>query len=220
MDHRSEGELEPSDEQVLADFLAGSEAAFALLVRRYSRDLFQFVARFVRSTAAAEDVVQETFIQVHQSAEGFDAARRFRPWLFTIAANKARDHLRGRARKKEVSLAPGSSATGDDGQMTYLDMLPDASDAPSAELEADEERRIVRGIVDRMPDHLREVLELGYYQRFPYKEIADMLGIPLGTVKSRLHAAVSHFANAYRRETERREAGEREGRHNNARRSG
>ncbi len=220
MDHRPEGEREPSDEQVLADFLAGSEAAFALLVRRYSRDLFQFVARFVRNTAAAEDVVQETFVQVHQSAEGFDASRRFRPWLFTIAANKARDHLRGKARKKEVSLAPGASATGDDGQMTYLDMLPDTSQSPSASLETDEERQIVRGIVDKMPAHLREVLELGYYQRFPYKEIADILGIPLGTVKSRLHAAVSHFANAWQRETERRHEAQQRNRRSDSRKNG
>jgi RNA polymerase sigma-70 factor (ECF subfamily) len=103
--------------------------------------------------------------------------------------------------------------------MTYLDMLPDTSESPSAALETGEERQIVRGIVDKMPDHLREVLELGYYQRFPYKEIADILGIPLGTVKSRLHAAVSHFANAYQRETQRRQEAEKQNRRSDSRRN-
>ena len=67
-----------------------------------------------------------------------------------------------------------------------------------ASLELDEQRRTVRTIVDQMPPLLREVLVLAYYHRFPYKEIADILDIPVGTVKSRLHAAVGYFGRAYR----------------------
>ena len=68
------------------------------------------------------------------------------------------------------------------------------------EVEADEQREAVRKIVGTLPDHLREVLILAYFQRFPYKEMAEILEIPLGTVKSRLHAAVTKFAEAYKRE--------------------
>ncbi|MCG8407146.1 MAG: RNA polymerase sigma factor [Phycisphaerales bacterium] len=189
-----------SDEQLLGEFLAGNEASFTVLVQRYSSALFQFVARFVRNTAGAEDVVQETFVQVHQSASGFDRNRRFRPWLFTIAANKARDQLRGRVRKREVSLSVPQGASDDEESVSYLDFFSDDSNSPSDILETDEQQALVRKIVSQMPDHLREVLVLGYYQRFPYKEIAEVLSIPLGTVKSRLHAAVSHFAAAYEKE--------------------
>ena len=188
-----------SDEHLLADFLAGNDGAFTVLVERHSRDLFQFAARFVRGVAAAEDVVQETFVQVYQSAAGFDPTRRLRPWLFTIAANKARDQLRSRARKREVPLATASPSDATE-QISYLDFLADDSVAPGDPLEAEERRDVVQAIVSEMPDLLREVLVLGYYQRFPYKQIAEMLAIPLGTVKSRLHAAVSYFANEYKRE--------------------
>jgi RNA polymerase sigma-70 factor (ECF subfamily) len=186
-----------ADERLLADFLAGDEAGFSELVQRYAPQVFQFVSRFVRDPAAADDLVQETFVQVYQSAGGFDPMRRLRPWLFTIAANKARDYLRSRGRRKEISLA--SPMTGDDDSTSFLDFLGEETTSPGDAAEAAEVRREVRAIVDAMPDHLREVLLLGYYERFAYKEIAEMLDIPLGTVKSRLHAAVSHFATAYRR---------------------
>lgn len=200
VDHEQDGAGRRSDAQLLAKFLAGDDAAFGTLVHRYSRDLFQFVARFVQNAASAEDIVQETFVQVHQAAGGFDQARRFRPWLFTIAANKARDHLRSRSRRREVPLSVGPIHAPGDEEVSYLDFLWDDSSTPSEALETDELQRRVRRIVSAMPEHLREVLVLGYYQRFPYKEIAEVLGIPLGTVKSRLHAAVGHFAETYKKE--------------------
>lgn len=198
--HTGEPRPGDSDEDLLRDFLAGKAGAFEALVHRYAGELYAFVARFVSSDAAAEDVVQETFIQVHQSAGGFDRQRRFKPWLFTIAANKARDHLRGRVRKRERSMDAAGGAGQIEGQ-SLLEVLSDPGEDPGAALERDEQRELVRGIIDEMPEHLREVLLLGYYQRFPYKDIADILGVPLGTVKSRLHAAVTHFAAAYRRRT-------------------
>lgn len=192
------------DERLLRDFLAGDAQAFTALVERHSRELYVFVARFVRNQAVVDDVVQETFVQVYQSAGGFDLGRRFRPWLYTIAANKARDHLRERVRKREVPLgaAPGGDESED---VSYLDFLSDESTPPGDVLEANEQRDAVRAIVSAMPVHLREILVLGYYQRLPYKEIAEVLAIPLGTVKSRLHAAVAHFAESYKKAEAERE---------------
>ncbi len=200
--HTGDRPEDPSDEELLRDFLAGDAGAFERIVQRFATELFTFVFRFVGGAAAAEDVVQETFLQVHQSAEGFDKDRRFKPWLFTIAANKARDHLRSRARKRERSVETGRSS--EDEGPSLLEILSDPSSGPDAALEASEQREMVRQVVDGMPEHLREVLVLGYYQRFSYKDIADVLGIPLGTVKSRLHAAVGNFATAYRRRVERK----------------
>ncbi|MBN1489008.1 MAG: sigma-70 family RNA polymerase sigma factor [Phycisphaerae bacterium] len=186
----------PTDETLMAEYLAGQTDRFELLVRRHSQELFHFLARFTGSAASADDVIQETFLQVHLAANSFDRSRRFKPWLFTIAANKARDMLRGRARRPEVPLDVHVGSGDDEGQR-FVDFLADDADVPLDVLAEAERREVVQRVVDGMPDHLREVLVLGYYHRFPYKDMADVLGIPLGTVKSRLHAAVAHFARAY-----------------------
>ncbi len=187
----------PSDEQLLAEYLAGHADRFELLVRRHSRELFHFVVRFTGNAASAEDIVQEAFLQVHLAASSFDRERRFKPWLFTIAANKARDMLRGRARRPEVPLDAFVGAGSDEEGRRFLDFLADPANAPVGTMEDDERRDTVRRVIEQMPVHLREVLVLAYYHRFPYKDMAEILGIPLGTVKSRLHAAVAHFARAY-----------------------
>ncbi len=190
----------PTDEELLADYLAGQADGFELLVRRHSQELFRFLVRFTGSSATAEDVVQEAFLQVHLSASSFDRSRRFKPWLFTIAANKARDLLRSRSRRPEVPLDAHIGVAEEEGQR-FLDFLADSDNPPSGALEQEEERAFVRGVLGRMPERLREVLVLSYYHRFPYKEIAEILKVPLGTVKSRLHAAVGHFGQAYRAAT-------------------
>ncbi len=187
----------PTDEDLLQAYLAGDAAAFELLVRRHTRELYQLAVRFTGNSAAAEDVVQETFLQLHASAGRFDPARRFKPWLFTIAANKARDHLRRRDRKREVPLDAPLNAGEESGQR-YIDLFSGSEAQPMEEMALEEKRRLVRGVVEQMPDRLCEVLVLAYYHRFPYREMAEILDIPLGTVKSRLHAAVRCFDELHR----------------------
>jgi RNA polymerase sigma-70 factor (ECF subfamily) len=184
-----------TDENLIADHISGDASAFEALTRRYVDELFRFLVRFVGSAAAAEDLTQETLLQVHVSAGGFDPGRTFRPWLYTIAANKGRDFLRSRARRQELLI----DSSGRDG----ADSLPGgsvAADEESAEgeLGRKELRDEVRRIVVAMPEHLRLVLLLGYYQQLPYAEIATILDIPVGTVKSRLHSAVTQFGNAWK----------------------
>ena len=188
----------PTDEQLLANHLAGRADAFELLVRRHSSELFRFVLRFTNSSVAADDVVQEAFLQAYLSAASFDLKRRLKPWLFTIAANKARDWLRIRARQSTVPLDAQIDAHDQSGQ-TFTDLLSSNDDNQPTELELEEQRRVVwRIIVEQMPTLLREVLILAYYHGFPYRQIAETLGIPIGTVKSRLHAAIGQFGQAYR----------------------
>jgi RNA polymerase sigma-70 factor (ECF subfamily) len=181
------------DEELLAQYLAGDAGAFEFLVRRYADDLHGFLVRFV-GDAAAEDLVQETFLQVHLAAQSFDPQRSFRPWLYTIAANKARDFLRSRARKHEQTLdSPGGDGEGPSAAQLL------AADGPSVAEErgAEETRQAVRALIARMPEHLQLILMLGYYQKLAYAEIAEILDIPVGTVKSRLHAAVTRFARMW-----------------------
>ena len=185
-----------SDEQLLEAYRFGEKASFPQLVERYQRELFHFLVRFLGDRAAAEDVFQETFLQVHQSAEQFDPQRRFRPWLFTIAANKARDLMRSQSRRPTNPLQ-ASISPGDDDSGQFIDLMQSDDQMPSAPMEQEEMQRMVQGAVMNMPDHLREILLLSYFHQFPYKQISGILDIPLGTVKSRLHAAVAYFAERW-----------------------
>ena len=197
----------PTDEQLIAEYLRGEAASFDILVHRHAGELYRFAFRFTVCSTAAEDVVQETFLQVSTSANQFDVGRRFKPWLFTIAANKARDYLRRRDRKREISFDVHIGGE-EECQQRYVDLL--AGEAPNpGELESRErQHEVVRLAIEVLPDRLREVLVLAYYHRAPYREIAEILGIPLGTVKSRLHAAVGAFTASYEAVLSERETSE------------
>ncbi len=186
-----------SDEALMEAYVDGRRWALRTLINRYRDELLNFLTRFVGSRAAGEDVFQETFLQVHLSAETFDTTRRFKPWLFTIAANKARDHHRKHARRAVFSLDAELGDAGD--RRRYSDLMECPMPAPEEPVIADEDRRRVRAAVDELPPHLREILLLAYFQRMSYQQVATQLGIPLGTVKSRLHAAVGSFAAAWER---------------------
>jgi RNA polymerase sigma-70 factor (ECF subfamily) len=185
-----------TDEALLDGYVHGDRPAFAELIGRYRHQLLHFLIRFLGSRAAAEDVFQETFVQVHLSAETFDPTRRFKPWLFTIAANKARDYHRKHGREPTVSLSAPMNRE-QEGR-PFVDLLEADLPSPSAPILDAERSRLVKNVVDTLPPHLREILLLSYFQRLSYNQIADTLEIPLGTVKSRLHTAVAAFAKAWK----------------------
>lgn len=187
---------QPEDAELLRRHIAGDPDAFQQLVERYRRELFNFLARFTGDRALADDVFQEAFLQLHVSAESFDMSRRLKPWLFTIAANKAKDALRRRSRR---SAAPLDATVGGEGDgRTYAALLPADIPAPEEVASNRETKEVVEGVISEMPEHLREVLLLNYFHALAYKEIAELLDVPLGTVKSRLHAAVKEFGNRWK----------------------
>lgn len=183
-----------TDEQLLESYREGETAAFRMLIQRHQDDLLRFLYRLTGDRQSAEDVFQETFLQVHISADTFDATRRFKPWLFTIAANKARDMLRKRVRRQEVDLSAPVNRDPNSAGQTFIDLMEVSVPSPDDGLQDQERDQLVQRAVDRMPQSLKEILLLAYFQRLSYAQIAEDLGIPLGTVKSRLHAAVASFA--------------------------
>ena len=196
MNRPNQAEEAIRDGDLLDRHRRGDRRAFEALVERYRRELFNFLFHLTRDATLAEDAFQETFLQVHRSAAAFDLARPFKPWLFTIAANKARDALRQRLRHQTAPL--DAALSGSDQGATYAELMPSDVPPPEANLMNLQSRQAVDNIVAGMPDHLRTVLLLCYFQEMPYQDIADALNVPLGTVKSRLHAAVSYFAHAWR----------------------
>jgi RNA polymerase sigma-70 factor, ECF subfamily len=184
----------PTDAELLRRYLDGQSEAFGELVERYQTSLYGFLVRFTGNRTLAEDVFQETFLQVHHSAAGFDLARPFRPWLYTVAANKARDALRKKNRRQAAPL--DATLTNDTGT-SYADLLPDELPGPEEISSNREARQAVHDMIAELPEHLREVLVMCYFNELPYKEIAEALSIPVGTVKSRMHAAVRAFAEKW-----------------------
>lgn len=192
-----DGLTDLTDEQLVVAYREGHVPALRVLVERYEQELFHFLIRFAGNRASAEDLFQEAFLQVHLSAGTFDATKRFKPWLFTIAANKARDLLRKQKRQRAMPLSALIDSSQESGA-SFIDLLEADIPLPDDRADDGEVADLIRAVVDEMPDHLKEVLILAYFNQFAYKEIAEMLGIPLGTVKSRLHAAVGTFAQLWK----------------------
>lgn len=188
-----------TDEQLFEKYRGGDAQAIRTLIERHHEDLMRFLTRLTGQRTYAEDVFQETFLQIHQSSDTFDITRRFRPWLFTIAANKARDYLRRKGRRRTLDLsAPISGGRDSEGVGTFVDLMEVSIPQPGEGLEAEETSQRVQQVLEQLSLPLREILLLAYFQRLSYLQIADELEIPLGTVKSRLHAAVAAFARKWR----------------------
>jgi RNA polymerase sigma-70 factor (ECF subfamily) len=145
----------------------------------------------------AEDAFQATFLQVHLKCEQFEEGRRFRPWLYTIATNQAIDAQRRNKRHRSVSLDRNIKRDGSDDLGSLLDLLESKEAGPDSQVETAQSREWVRETVEQLPDPLREAVNLVYYQGMKYREAAEVLDIPVGTVKSRLHAAILKLNEAW-----------------------
>ncbi len=180
-----------TDEELLTRYRnEGRSEDFDELVRRYQRELYRYLARYLGDPALADDVFQNTFLQVHLKKELYEDGRPVRPWLYAIATHQAVDALRKAGRHPTVSLDQNAPSSQDD-VGSLINLLVSDVPGPLAELQGEERKRWVRDSVAKLPEILRETLIMAYYQDLKYREIAEALGIPVGTVKSRLHAAIS-----------------------------
>ena len=141
----------------------------------------------------AEDAFQGTFLQVHLKCHQFDPSRRFRPWLYAIATNQAIDVQRRNKRHRMISLDRASTSEKDDRGSSWSEKLVGDSPDPHSAASDQEDSRWIHQSVDSLGESMQQVIQLVYYQGLKYREAADALGIPVGTVKSRLHAAVQRL---------------------------
>jgi len=182
---------ELTDEQLLIKYReSGDRNYFSQLVHRYEQELYSYLRRYLGNSEAAEDAFQTTFLQVHLKCSQFRADRKVRPWLYTIATNQAIDLQRRNKRHRLVSLnRPGGQEGGNEiGQL--LDMLQGKTEEPLKVLSDGERRDWVRRELAALPDSLRSVVLMIYFQGLKYREAAESLAIPVGTVKSRMHSAI------------------------------
>jgi RNA polymerase sigma-70 factor (ECF subfamily) len=184
-----------SDEELLLGYRSrGDRQAFSVLVHRYERELFGYLRHYLGSAEQAEDVFQLTFLQVHLKCEQFEPGRRVRPWLYTIATNQAIDLQRRNRRHRMASLDRRNRGDSEDESGTLGQLLDSAVPDPAEETESAEHRENVRRAVDDLPESARQVVLLVYFQGLKYREAAEVLSIPVGTVKSRLHTAIQKLS--------------------------
>lgn len=188
-----------SDERLLLEYRAtGNPNLFNQLVRRYEPELYGYLRRYLRDSSAAEDAFQLTFLQVHLKCGQFQAGRKVRPWLYKIATNQAIDSQRRSQRHRMASLDAVQTEQDDDGDASsLLDVLAEDRPGPGQRLESAESRDWVAKAIGDLPVGLRSAVTLVYFQGLRYQEAADVLSIPVGTIKSRLHNAISRLHEAW-----------------------
>lgn len=177
------------DELLVQEYLESrSRSVFEELVRRYERELYTYLRRFIGDAQAAEDVFQATFLSVHLRMDQFERGRRFRPWLYAIASNKAIDYMRRNKRHQIGSLnAPAPSSDRDE---TLMHKLASQSPQPESEAIARETEGRVREALLQLNEPTQQLIQLAFYQGMKYSDISETLQIPVGTVKSRVFTAI------------------------------
>src|SRR5262245_43813041 len=187
-----------SDEELLLGYREKGDAnLFSELVHRYERELYSYLRRYLADAEMAEDAFQAAFLQVHLKCQQYEAGRAVRPWLYTIATNQAIDAQRRSRRHRMVSLDRSGPKEGDDvGRL--VDLLTSKEPIPTAQLSAAERAQWLHEAVEQLPEPLQDVIRLVYFQELKYREAAEVLDIPVGTVKSRMHAAVAKLNDAWK----------------------
>jgi RNA polymerase sigma-70 factor (ECF subfamily) len=188
---------EHSDVEVVAQALRGSQDAYHELVRRFERPVFALVVRMVRDRPTAEDLTQETFVKAFRSLDGYDPGRKFSSWLFKIAHNATIDHLR----RRELDMVPLEGSADDDepGGLARVLADPGARGTDLAVGRGELAAALEAAVGELRPEY-REIVLLRYAEGMAYQEIADVSGLPLGTVKTNLHRARKELVEALGRQ--------------------
>ncbi len=162
----------------------GEEAAFAEILGRYCGAIYNLCYRMTRNAEDATDLAQEVFIKVFNLLDRFDEDYAFSSWLFRIATNHCIDFLR----RKRMRFQSIESATGADGEEYEL-QLPDTGPTPDTVLQRKEALSLLEEVIGDLPPHYKAITLLRHDQQLSYEEIAEILQLPLGTVKARIHRA-------------------------------
>jgi RNA polymerase sigma-70 factor (ECF subfamily) len=183
-----------SDESLMLRYRDGDVRAFELLVTRHRKPLYNFILRFVRDTAQAEDVTQEAFLRLVKGADAYERQAKFTTWLYTIARNLCVDASRRGKHRKAASLdAPLSD---DDGASSLLDLLPDGTAGVDRQAQSRELGLRLRQAIEALPDEQREIFLLREVADLQFNEIANVVGCPENTVKSRMRYALEKLREA------------------------
>ena len=172
---------ELSDEELILDFQKNdNEKAFEILIQRFKNPLTNYVYRFLGDHDSCVDVVQETFIKVYRYKDNYSSVAKFSTWIYTIAGNLARTEYKRSRRRNLFSI----NSYGEENKSFEI---PDESNRPDVEVDANIKREIIQKALLKVRDSYREAVILRDIQGLSYEEIAKIIGIEVGTVKSRIN---------------------------------
>lgn len=182
------------DQALVERVQKGDKAAFELLVAKYHRKIIRLVSRLVRDAAEVEDVTQEAFIKAYRALPQFRGESAFYTWLYRIAVNTAKNHLATQGRR-----APTSTEANAEEAETFAeaDQLRDI-DTPESMLMSKQIAQTVNTAMEALPDELRTAITLREIEGLSYEEIAEAMGCPIGTVRSRIFRAREAIASRLR----------------------
>jgi RNA polymerase sigma-70 factor (ECF subfamily) len=180
-----------TDLELLGRFHTGDHAAFAALLSRYQRPVFNFILRSLAQRQLAEDLTQEVFLRVIQGAGGFQSQSKFSTWLFTIARNVCVDHGRRMKHRKHASL--DAEATNSEAAVRLIDRVAHPQPGTDRSAASPRIRERIMHALEHLPQEQREVFLLRQVQDLPFAEIAVICGIPENTVKSRMRYALERL---------------------------
>jgi len=181
-----------ADEALMVQFQQGDARAFEILLTRHQRPVFNFILRSVRSRATAEELMQEAFLRVIKGAAKYKQQAKFTTWLYTIARNLCVDHSRRMKHRRTQSL---DQPLGEDGG-TMLDRVADDQIGSDRKAVSKELSGRMQEAIAALSDEQREVFLLREFQHLPFKEIAEVVGVPENTVKSRMRYALEKLRDA------------------------
>ncbi len=181
-------ELRVEDAAFVAALQAGSDEAFAQLIAQYSAPLYSLIARSLPNPADAADITQEVFIKIFRSIAGFHGESSLRTWIYRIALHESSNSRRwwSRHKRQEVTIDGDSSDENDSSFFPLRETLADRRDSPFDHARQSELRGVVEAALREVPESFRTVVILREIEGMAYDEIADILKINMGTVKSRL----------------------------------
>ena len=175
----------PSDEDLMAEVMAGSDRAFGCLVERYSQRVLNTVFRYIGDRQRSEDLTQEVFLRVHVHRQRYRPGGKFSAWLFTIAANLAKNEIRTRVRHRGTTSLERLKEVSGDAEL----VLVDRSRRPDRWAEQAELKKAVSEAVQELPEAYREAVVMRDLNGMSYEEISEVLNVPGGTVRSRINRA-------------------------------
>lgn len=199
--------IRAEEQELVRELKAGSEQAFALLIAQYSQPIFSLIARSLRDPGDAADVTQEVFVKVFRRISTFHGEASLRTWIYRIALHEASNQRRWWSRHKRQELPIDAVVENEEGETSCLaDALAAADASPLEMAERSETRRLLTSALQELPEAYREVVVLREIEGFGYEEIAEILNVNLGTVKSRLtrgRAALRVYLKTHKLEAER-----------------
>jgi len=180
--------IQRTDEELMLSYKDGDKDAFEILYRRYEKPVLNLVYRMVMDSSEAESLCQETFYRVVKARKRYKATAQFKTWLFQIALNLIRDRLRRMKHRSHHSLNAPIRSQEEEG-LKIEDRLSDPNPSAASNLESGQLVSLVKAAIASLPQEEHLVVVMREYQGMPYSEIAEVMGCPVGTLKSHNHRA-------------------------------